>query len=162
MQRSYSHDSEDDMNLLPRTFLIPALIIVAVFTALTACSEKSRGLHAGTETELAEIKRNCLEGMRETRSLHGSSYSEDDIRLADRLLTDFSAGLGRIDRRNRTAFEASVKTTVIGLNRLNSKCGSRLIETSEREMICDYIIRTAILKGFIAEYEDITEKWREW
>ncbi len=55
-----------------------------------------------------------------------------------------------------------VKKTVLDLNDLNEKCNACLIETDQREDICEIIIMAGHLKGYNEMNEDITEEWREW
>ena len=37
-----------------------------------------------------------------------------------------------------------------------------LIETDQREDICDYLIKAGALLGLNEHDEDITEQWRQW
>jgi len=55
----------------------------------------------------------------------------------------------------------AVKAIVLDLNRLNKECGGGLIETGQREDLCELILTAAAGAG-LATDEDITEKWREW
>lgn len=55
-----------------------------------------------------------------------------------------------------------VKSTIEKLNILNGKCEGSLIETTEREQICEIIISASAKKGYNTIEEDITEAWREW
>lgn len=55
-----------------------------------------------------------------------------------------------------------VATTIKKLNALNERCGDELIETGERELLCEFIIRAGALLGYNDEEEDITRQWREW
>lgn len=48
------------------------------------------------------------------------------------------------------------------LSHFNKQCGEVLIETSQREDICEIIIMASHLKGYNDMSEDITEEWREW
>ncbi len=57
---------------------------------------------------------------------------------------------------------AIVKEAVIKLNQLNETCEHELIETGQREDLCDIIIAASELKGFSEDDDDITEDWREW
>ena len=50
----------------------------------------------------------------------------------------------------------------LALNALNEDCGGNLIETGEREALCDLIERAAREAGLPESDEDITEAWREW
>jgi hypothetical protein len=63
---------------------------------------------------------------------------------------------------DRDAAMRCVRTTVLSLNELNEKVGGALIETTEREDICAYIIRTGVLLGFNGENDDVSEEWRDW
>jgi hypothetical protein len=55
-----------------------------------------------------------------------------------------------------------VEKTVLSLNELNEQCHSALIETDQREDICEIIIIAGNKKGYNELSEDITEEWREW
>lgn len=54
-----------------------------------------------------------------------------------------------------------VETTVLALNDLNEKCEYELIETDQREYICEIIIQAGAIMGYNDEFEDITEEWRD-
>ncbi len=56
---------------------------------------------------------------------------------------------------------AAAKQAVLNLNALNKECGGRLIETDQREDLCELILVAAKLAGLESD-EDITEEWREW
>lgn len=56
----------------------------------------------------------------------------------------------------------SVKAAVLKLNELNDACNQSLIETGQREQICDLIISSAMQAGLKTDEHDITEAWREW
>jgi len=50
-----------------------------------------------------------------------------------------------------------VKETVIKLNELNTKCGSKLIETDKRGQLGELIIISSELMGYNTRKGDITE-----
>lgn len=54
-----------------------------------------------------------------------------------------------------------VETTVLDLNDLNEDCDYSLIETEQREFICEIIIQAGAIMGYNDENEDITEEWRD-
>lgn len=119
------------------------------------------------ETEpLNALKADLLEGMREymdSAAADGgdAGYSEEDIGKCDSILTAFiektrSAGSG-----NTESAIGIVKETVLSLNVLNESCDHSLIETDQREQICELIIQAAAAAG-VGGGEDITEEWREW
>ena len=56
---------------------------------------------------------------------------------------------------------ATVKDTILALNALNETCEHSLIETDQREEICDLIIKAALSVG-VGNGDDITEEWRDW
>lgn len=64
-------------------------------------------------------------------------------------------------QRNERIME-SVKTVVLALNVLNEQCNGGLIETDQREQLCDLIITAAAKAGLDAKDQDITGEWREW
>ena len=57
---------------------------------------------------------------------------------------------------------AEVQKTVMKLNALNEKSHGGLIETDQREMICEIINLAAAYAGYDAGTRDLTEEWREW
>ena len=56
----------------------------------------------------------------------------------------------------------AVKTAVVKLNKLNDRCDGSLIETDQREQLCELIITAARGAGLSSDKYDITEEWREW
>jgi hypothetical protein len=50
---------------------------------------------------------------------------------------------------------------VVKLNVLNTKSGSELNETDQREQLAELIIISSELMGYNARYENNTEHWRE-
>ena len=90
-------------------------------------------------------------------------YGAIDVSVCKATLTDYLQAVmdcGQSDARIIKQVEATVKE----LNILNEKCDYSLIETGEREEICDIIINGARLAGysFPGGHEDVTEQWRDW
>jgi tetratricopeptide (TPR) repeat protein len=54
-----------------------------------------------------------------------------------------------------------IREAVIRLNELNDRCGFALIETDQREDLCEIILVAARDAG-LATSDDVTEEWREW
>ena len=116
--------------------------------------------------QLQEMKANLLEGMREYMAEvvadgDGPEYSESDIGKCASILDAFLAKVRSADHGNDEMVMGAVKKTVLALNDLNESCGDSLIETDQREQICELIIQAAAIAG-VGEGEDITEQWREW
>lgn len=115
-----------------------------------------------------ELKSEILDGMRSYRedlAQDGvdAGYSVQQIDecegIIDRFLETMSAAA---ERGDTAAAHGAVKDAVLGLNALNARCGHSLIETDQREGLCELILGAAMVAGLCAEGEDITEEWREW
>ncbi len=116
--------------------------------------------------QLNDLKTRLLDGMRtymEDVVADGDDpeYTENDIDKCDSIIASFlenvlSSGPGADD-----AVMSTVKETVLSLNALNEACGHSLIETDQREQICELIIRAAAARG-VGSGDDITEEWRDW
>lgn len=63
---------------------------------------------------------------------------------------------------NRAAGLALVRDAVLALNVLNEQCGGELIETDQREDLCEVLLRAGALRGFHYADDDVTEEWRDW
>jgi hypothetical protein len=117
--------------------------------------------------ELLQLKSNIIDGMIRYIATDNDSfnagYSKEDIDKCDAILTDYiTAVLTPAIYGNTDKIMAIVKKAVLSLNELNENCNYSLIETDEREDICEYIINTAAKAGLESEEYDITEEWREW
>lgn len=87
-------------------------------------------------------------------------YTEADIECCAAILDEHLVAISSAD--NATSAAHCVQTTVIKLNELNNLVGGDLIETDQREKICEFIISAGALLGFNGKDEDVTEEWREW
>ncbi len=87
-------------------------------------------------------------------------YTEADVEECSKILEAHIDAISKVQDRDSAL--KCVKTTVSKLNELNEKAGEELIETDQREEICEYIIRAGFLLGINGEDEDVTEEWREW
>lgn len=118
-----------------------------------------------SERSLNEVRSEILEGMREYMadvSADGGDpgYTEADIGRCASILDGY---LSRVSGagRNADVVMGAVKDVVLELNELNERCDSGLIETDQREQICELIILAAAAAG-VGSGEDLTEEWREW
>ena len=128
--------------------------------------------------ELEELKAELLTGMREFMSGEDeeegvddgdadeefdAGYTEADIQKCDTILQEFVAHMQEL---GGTATEpeilACVKDVVVKLNGLNEQTDGHLIETDQREVLCEYILTAAEMSGLETDGEDVTEEWREW
>lgn len=114
-------------------------------------------------SDVQVVRQRLLDGMVEyMQSIpQDCGYRQTDIdhcfEIVDQYLTETSGPSARSPDRLRDA----VKTTVLELNALNERCGHSLIETDQREYLCELILVTAKGAGLDTD-EDITEEWREW
>lgn len=93
-----------------------------------------------------------------------AGYTQEEIDSCDMLLESFFEELRHVPVASKdAAIMAAVKTLVLALNSLNEDCDWSLIETDQREMLCEIIIGAARHAGLQSDPDvDITEEWREW
>ncbi|WP_040508052.1 hypothetical protein [Leptospira wolffii] len=135
--------------------LLLIMMALAIF-----CKEKSHSNEDIGNKELMIIINSLLDGMNEYMQSGNASYTIKDVEETKRIL---------IVHYNQVKFaksrkEANIITrnTVEELNRLNERTEYSLIETSQRELICEFIIKSGVFFGFNKPNEDITEEWRKW
>jgi hypothetical protein len=88
-----------------------------------------------------------------------AGYTERHIDRCEEHLLQFLQSLA--ENKDPESVRESAKSLVLSLNHLNAKCGGTLIETDQREAICELII-VAARKAGLDEGGDFTEEWREW
>lgn len=118
-----------------------------------------------SERSPSDIRSEILEGMREYMadvSAGGGDpgYAEADIGRCASILDGYLAKVSGAGR-DAVVVMGAVKDAVLELNELNESCDCGLIETDQREQICELIIRSAAAAG-VGSGEDLTEEWREW
>lgn len=116
--------------------------------------------------DLQSLKTDALAGMREylagvIDSGGEPGYTGADVGECGRILDVYLARVAGATRGDDEAVLAAVQDAVLALNVLNERCGKHLIETDQREQLCELILRAASLAG-VGSGEDITEPWREW
>jgi hypothetical protein len=92
----------------------------------------------------------------------GEGYGKKDVNRIKIILDKYFHKMQKETNKSKNNYLTIVKETVIALNKINNKCDGLIIETDQREDICYYIINVAIYYGYIKEFIDITEEWREW
>lgn len=106
------------------------------------------------------LKDSILEGMRDfVADMDEPYYPLAKVDECGRIIDDFLAAVGKA--RDSQAIMAQVKTTVLALNVLNDECDGALIETDQREQLCELILDAANAAG-LATDDDVTEQWRNW
>lgn len=112
------------------------------------------------------LKDSILEGMRDymhvlTEDGDEADYSEADIQRCGAILQAFMTRVAAAEAGDSAEVMDAVKQAVLDLNALNERCADSLIETDQRERICELIMSSAAAAG-VGDGEDITEAWREW
>lgn len=88
------------------------------------------------------------------------SYTEEDVAECIEILDDHLDDLEKT--KSKSEAMKLVEKTVLDLNDLNDDCDGELIETDQRENLCEVIIHAGFLMGYNREDDDVTEEWREW
>jgi hypothetical protein len=92
-----------------------------------------------------------------------AGYTQEHIDRSNEILDAFVSKLEQVSDSNRnTEIMEAVKTAVLELNALNEECDGSMIETDQREQLCEIIISAAKEAGLVTSEYDITEEWREW
>ena len=110
--------------------------------------------------ELIELRTTLVVDMTEYLEEAGADYGPTEVGECAQILDDHLVALQ--GAASREAAMGVVETTVRRLNALNARTGGELIETDQREMLAEFIIKAGALMGFNGEHEDVTEQWREW
>lgn len=89
-------------------------------------------------------------------------YTAADVEECKLLLNSYLDELATMKDPADDEIMEQVKNLVLSLNELNEKLDYTLIETEQREAICE-IVQTSATDCGLQEYDDdITEEWREW
>ena len=91
-----------------------------------------------------------------------AGFTEDDVEECKEILFDYIEALAGLEDPTDDEILAEVESAVLAINELNENTGYMLIETMEREAICEIIQDAAVECGLEEEYDDVTEEWREW
>ncbi|PKH87936.1 hypothetical protein [Colwellia sp. Bg11-28] len=89
-----------------------------------------------------------------------ADYTSEDVKLCITSLLEFMSSMAS-EAQTLESSKEHVKTVVLSLNSLNHQCGDCLIETDQREDICEFIKKVMSAANVVFS-GDITEEWREW
>ncbi|MBQ3489971.1 MAG: hypothetical protein IJA86_05225 [Clostridia bacterium] len=89
-------------------------------------------------------------------------FSKKDIKKCEALILQYLSALEKLQNPQNEEIMAQVETLVLALNQLNEDTDYCMIETMEREAICEIIQTSAVECGLTDPADDITEEWREW
>lgn len=92
---------------------------------------------------------------------YACGYTKKHIDRCAKITREFLQKLSEIPKGQTQKILTEVKRVVVRLNKLNASCDNALIETDQREELCQLIL-TAAHKAGLKGAEDVTSKWREW
>jgi hypothetical protein len=92
---------------------------------------------------------------------YACGYTKKDIDRCAAAIDSYLAKLSSTPRRDQAKLLDCVKSIVLRLNKVNAAVDRALIETDQREELCELIVTAARRAGLKAEH-DVTEEWREW
>jgi hypothetical protein len=120
-------------------------------------------MNASDLKTLEIIKSRLVDGMTEYMTeADDPGYTDADIKKCAGILSEFIDSLQKLGTSAaEPAILNCVKQTVLSLNTLNDSGGGGLIETDQREDLCEYILFAAKQSG-LKQDDDVTEEWREW
>jgi hypothetical protein len=109
------------------------------------------------------VRQELLDGMARYMSSKGKGcgYAQGDIDRCAAVVDRYLANLGKGASLPAKEILDEIKQAVLDLNALNENCGGSLIETDQREALCE-IILVAAKKAGLDSKDDATEEWREW
>lgn len=88
-------------------------------------------------------------------------YGSEQVEICMTLLRDFVDDIQVMEVDDPGLASNKVQRLIVELNQLNNQYDGCLIETEQREDICELIDLVLAESGY--EFEgDITEEWREW
>lgn len=113
--------------------------------------------------KIAAVQQRLLDGMKTYKEIAGDAcgYTQKDINRCAAILDTYLGTVAEVCKPSQNDIRDAVKKAVQDLNALNKKCGGNLIETDQREDLCQIILVTAVNAG-LDTHDDITENWREW
>ena len=91
-----------------------------------------------------------------------ASFTREDVEKCEAILIHYLESLAALTNPDDQQIMDCVKETVLALNELSEDTDYTMIETDERESICELIQTSAVECGLHDPADDITEQWREW
>jgi hypothetical protein len=93
---------------------------------------------------------------------YACGYQMKHIDRCASITRDFLNRLSAIPKREASSrVIEEVERLVLKLNKLNQSCDGALIETDQRELLCQFVFAAARIAGLTVT-RDITEQWRSW
>lgn len=120
-------------------------------------------------TPIAEVKQRLIDAMIEfmdgdpeqPNKDFDCGYTREDVDRCSSIIDSYLSDVAAKNGADDSEILLAVKTAVLQLNELNDNCGGGLIETDQREDLCELILVAAQQNG-LTTTDDVTEEWREW
>ena len=113
------------------------------------------------------IRQRLLDGMVEFMELdeqepgYDCGYAQGEIDACFEIIDTYIRSIADNSDSSRPKILSIIQSVVEKLNSLNNSCNGCLIETDQREDLCELILFAARRAGLETD-DDVTEKWREW
>lgn len=120
-------------------------------------------------TPISELKQRLLDGMiefmggdpDEPDDGFDCGYTTEDVDHCSSIVDAYLHDVAAANSASESDILLLVKDVVLKINELNANCGHGLIETDQREDLCEIILVAAQQNG-LTTTDDVTEEWREW
>lgn len=103
----------------------------------------------------------CSEEGGDPETEFDAGYDQADVDRCEAILDAFISTMQTHWHATAEVLLADVKATVEALNRLNDECDCSILETDQRESICQLIADGLRFAGMEPQ-GDVTEPWRQW
>ena len=110
------------------------------------------------KNDIEKVLLSMREYLKEYRKDAG--YKKKDIKQVGEILKKYYEQVAQAENNNEKILMA-LKNVVLSLNEINEKTDYCLIETDQREDLCEFISKVAESCGFDMS-NDPTYEWREW
>jgi hypothetical protein len=87
-------------------------------------------------------------------------YTPEDVTACITNLLEFMSSM-ELEEQTVDSAKQHIKTLVLSLNTLNESCDDCLIDTNQREDICQFIEKV-VSSANIDISSDVTKEWRMW
>jgi len=99
-----------------------------------------------------------------------AGYQQKDVDKCEKLMDEYQDAIQQSDGATVHIMKA-IERLVCGLNKVNLRCDHTLIETDQREDICEFVDKVIVAKGIDIDTlaasqncgrSELTDPWREW
>lgn len=122
-----------------------------------------------TNEKLLNIRHRLLDGIidfmspddEESDPDFDCGYTQADVNAFLRIIDVYLVRVANIKDADQAEILGTIQDAIEQLNRLNNSCNGSLIETDQREDLCELLLVAGKLAGLETDH-DVTVQWREW